>query len=31
VVEARLREALGDRVDTRVSTRCTDPWTFRPQ
>ena len=30
VVEARLRDALGDRVDTRVSTRCTDPWTFRP-
>jgi dinuclear metal center YbgI/SA1388 family protein len=31
VVEARLRAALGDRVDTRVSTRCTDPWTFRHQ
>lgn len=30
VVEARLRDALGDRVDTRVSTTCTDPWTFRP-
>lgn len=30
VVEARLRAALGDRVGTRVSTRCTDPWTFRP-
>ncbi|MCF6379170.1 Nif3-like dinuclear metal center hexameric protein [Nocardioides KLBMP 9356] len=29
VVEARLRETLGDRVETRVSTRCTDPWTFR--
>jgi putative NIF3 family GTP cyclohydrolase 1 type 2 len=29
VVEARLREALGDRVETRVSTRCTDPWRFR--
>jgi len=29
VVEGRLREALGDRVDTRVSTRCTDPWQFR--
>jgi len=29
VVEARLREELGDRVETRVSTRCTDPWTFR--
>jgi dinuclear metal center YbgI/SA1388 family protein len=30
VVEARLRTALGDRVGTRVSTQCTDPWTFRP-
>ena len=29
VVEARLREAMGDRVDTRVSTQCTDPWSFR--
>lgn len=29
VVEARLRAALGDRVDTRVSTLCTDPWSFR--
>ena len=29
VVEGRLREALGDRVDTRVSTLCTDPWSFR--
>ncbi len=29
VVEGRLRDALGDRVDTRVSTQCTDPWTFR--
>ena len=29
VVEARLREALGDTVETRVSTICTDPWTFR--
>ena len=29
VVEARLRAAVGDRVGTRVSTRCTDPWTFR--
>jgi dinuclear metal center YbgI/SA1388 family protein len=29
VVEARLRAALGDRVETRVSTRCTDPWTSR--
>ncbi len=30
VVEARLRATLGDRVVTRVSTQCTDPWTFRP-
>jgi dinuclear metal center YbgI/SA1388 family protein len=30
VVEARLRAALGDTVGTRVSTLCTDPWTFRP-
>jgi dinuclear metal center YbgI/SA1388 family protein len=29
VVEGRLRAVLGDRVDTRVSTRCTDPWSFR--
>jgi dinuclear metal center YbgI/SA1388 family protein len=29
VVEARLREALGDTLETRVSTTCTDPWTFR--
>lgn len=29
VVEGRLRETLGDRVETRVSTQCTDPWTFR--
>ena len=29
VVEARLRATLGDRVETRVSTQCTDPWTFR--
>ncbi len=29
VVEARLRAAMGDRVDTRVSTQCTDPWSFR--
>lgn len=28
-VEARLHDAWGDRVETRVSTRCTDPWTFR--
>jgi hypothetical protein len=29
-VEARLQRELGDRVETRVSTLCTDPWTFRP-
>jgi len=29
VVEGRLRGALGDRVDIRVSTQCTDPWSFR--
>lgn len=29
VVEARLREALGDTVETRVSTICTDPWQHR--
>lgn len=30
VVERRLRDALGsDTVETRVSTRCTDPWTLR--
>jgi dinuclear metal center YbgI/SA1388 family protein len=29
VVEARLREALGATVVTRVSTQCTDPWQFR--
>lgn len=29
VVEGRLRAALGDRVETRVSTLCTDPWKFR--
>ena len=29
VVEARLREAMGDRVGTRVSTQCTDPWSSR--
>lgn len=29
VVEARLREALGDTVETRVSTIRTDPWQFR--
>ena len=29
VVEDRLRSAMGDRVETRVSTLCTDPWTVR--
>ncbi|KRE96736.1 Nif3-like dinuclear metal center hexameric protein [Nocardioides sp. Soil774] len=29
VVEARLHEAMGDRVGTRVSTQCTDPWSSR--
>ncbi len=29
VVRARLAGALGDRVEARVSTRCTDPWQFR--
>jgi dinuclear metal center YbgI/SA1388 family protein len=29
VVSARLVEALGNRVETRVSTTVTDPWTFR--
>lgn len=29
VVEARLVEALGDAVETRVSTTNTDPWTMR--
>lgn len=29
VVEARVREALGDTVGTRVSTQVTDPWRFR--
>jgi dinuclear metal center YbgI/SA1388 family protein len=29
VVAARLEEALGNDVDTRVSTLCTDPWTLR--
>ncbi|MDZ5622501.1 Nif3-like dinuclear metal center hexameric protein [Nocardioides sp. HM23] len=29
VVAARLEEALGSDVDTRVSTLCTDPWTMR--
>jgi len=33
VLERTLVESLGDRgdtVETRVSTTCTDPWTFRP-
>jgi dinuclear metal center YbgI/SA1388 family protein len=29
VVEARVRAALGDTVETRVSTLRTDPWQFR--
>jgi dinuclear metal center YbgI/SA1388 family protein len=29
VVSARLADALGNRVETRVSTTVTDPWTFR--
>ena len=29
VVRGRLAAAWGDTVDVRVSTRCTDPWTFR--
>ncbi|MCW2794164.1 MAG: hypothetical protein JWO76_3262 [Nocardioides sp.] len=29
VVQARLVAALGDTVETRVSTLCTDPWSFR--
>ena len=29
VVEARVRETLGDSVETRVSTINTDPWTLR--
>lgn len=28
VVRARLAAAMGDRLETRVSTRCTDPWQF---
>ena len=30
VVRARVAQALGDTVETRVSTLCTDPWSFRP-
>jgi dinuclear metal center YbgI/SA1388 family protein len=29
VVARRVTEALGDTVETRVSTTCTDPWTDR--
>jgi putative NIF3 family GTP cyclohydrolase 1 type 2 len=29
VVQAKLRETLGDSVETRVSTINTDPWTLR--
>ncbi|HEU4811346.1 MAG TPA: Nif3-like dinuclear metal center hexameric protein [Nocardioides sp.] len=29
VVQARLVAAMGDTVETRVSTTCTDPWDFR--
>ena len=29
VVRAKVQEALGDTVETRVSTTCTDPWQFR--
>ncbi len=29
VVQARLAHALGDTVETRVSTLPTDPWTIR--
>jgi hypothetical protein len=29
VVEERVRQALGDTVETRVSTIRTDPWQFR--
>jgi putative NIF3 family GTP cyclohydrolase 1 type 2 len=28
LVAARLAAALGDTVETRVSTTCTDPWTL---
>lgn len=30
MVEARLADALGDTVETRISTINTDPWQFRP-
>jgi len=29
VVEARLLVAMGDRLETRVSALCTDPWSMR--
>ncbi len=29
VLETRLKDALGNDLDTRVSTLCTDPWTMR--
>ena len=29
VVQRRLAEALGDTVETRISTAITDPWRFR--
>ena len=29
VVAAKVTDALGDTVETRVSTLCTDPWTHR--
>jgi dinuclear metal center YbgI/SA1388 family protein len=29
VVQARLEKSMGDRLTTRVSTLCTDPWTSR--
>ena len=29
VVQARLAEAMGATVESRVSTIATDPWTFR--
>ncbi len=29
VVAEKVRQALGDTVDSRVSTICTDPWTAR--
>ncbi|MGZ4455544.1 MAG: Nif3-like dinuclear metal center hexameric protein, partial [Nocardioides sp.] len=28
-VRRRLLDVLGDTVEARVSTLCTDPWTFR--